>query len=230
MSYWCTLCVEETSWDSLSCVAFTAHSNSYQLLSVHLSILLPIILTPLRPQEMQLTCAFLELLPDIMLHQFTSSIHLKLKLTNACTLLIISSLLRSKLQNATLTDLSVEQLSKSNKSCEVGVAHYIHIQCINPTISYLSNIFAVFNNIHVYERLYILPIFFQTYGMFAWTNPLHADVFPDIRKMEAEVVRMSCNLFNGDSKSCGTVCSTLTSVSSLCIYTCKFIHQKILNI
>lgn len=41
--------------------------------------------------------------------------------------------------------------------------------------------------------------------MFAWTNPLHADIFPDIRKMEAEVVRMCCTMFNGDSQSCGTV-------------------------
>ena len=43
--------------------------------------------------------------------------------------------------------------------------------------------------------------------MFAWTNPLHPDVFPDIRKMEAEVVRMSCTLFNGGDESCGTVSS-----------------------
>lgn len=47
----------------------------------------------------------------------------------------------------------------------------------------------------------------QVYGMFAWTNPLHSDVFPDIRKMEAEVVRMCCTIFNGDKESCGTVSS-----------------------
>jgi sphinganine-1-phosphate aldolase len=34
---------------------------------------------------------------------------------------------------------------------------------------------------------------------------MHADVFPDVRKMEAEVVRMTCNLFNGDENSCGTM-------------------------
>ncbi|XP_056017657.1 sphingosine-1-phosphate lyase 1-like isoform X2 [Ostrea edulis] len=45
----------------------------------------------------------------------------------------------------------------------------------------------------------------KVYGMFAWTNPLHADIFPDIRKMEAEVVRMCCTMFNGDSQSCGTM-------------------------
>ncbi|KAL8608978.1 hypothetical protein ACOMHN_062861 [Nucella lapillus] len=46
----------------------------------------------------------------------------------------------------------------------------------------------------------------KTYGMFAWTNPLHPDVFPDIRKMEAEVVRMCCAMFNGDEKTSGSVC------------------------
>lgn len=45
----------------------------------------------------------------------------------------------------------------------------------------------------------------RVYGMSAWTNPLHADVFPGIRKMEAEVVRMCCNMFNGGPDSCGTV-------------------------
>ena len=36
----------------------------------------------------------------------------------------------------------------------------------------------------------------KVYGMAAWTNPLHPDAFPGIRKMEAEIVRMCCNLFN----------------------------------
>ena len=46
------------------------------------------------------------------------------------------------------------------------------------------------------------------YHKFAWSNPLHADVFPALRKMEAEIVRMSCNLFHGDRQSsCGSVTS-----------------------
>lgn len=45
----------------------------------------------------------------------------------------------------------------------------------------------------------------KAYGEFLWTNPLHAEVFPDIRKMEAEIVRMTCNLFNGGPESCGCV-------------------------
>ena len=36
----------------------------------------------------------------------------------------------------------------------------------------------------------------KVYGMAAWTNPLHPDAFPGVRKMEAEIVRMCCNLFN----------------------------------
>lgn len=46
----------------------------------------------------------------------------------------------------------------------------------------------------------------EAYGKTAYANPLNPDAFPGIRKMEAEVVRMTCNLFNGDpDESCGTV-------------------------
>ncbi|KAG7333986.1 hypothetical protein KOW79_002393 [Hemibagrus wyckioides] len=47
----------------------------------------------------------------------------------------------------------------------------------------------------------------KVYGEFAWSNPLHPDIFPGVRKMEAEVVRMTCTLFNGGPESCGTVTS-----------------------
>jgi len=45
----------------------------------------------------------------------------------------------------------------------------------------------------------------EVYGLAAWTNPLHADAFPGLRKMEAEIVRMACTLFHGSDKSCGVV-------------------------
>ena len=46
----------------------------------------------------------------------------------------------------------------------------------------------------------------EAYGKTAYANPLNPDAFPGIRKMEAEVVRMTCNLFHGDPEtSCGTV-------------------------
>ncbi|XP_010777907.1 sphingosine-1-phosphate lyase 1 isoform X2 [Notothenia coriiceps] len=47
----------------------------------------------------------------------------------------------------------------------------------------------------------------KVYGNFAWSNPLHPDIFPGVRKMEAEVVRMSCTLFHGGPNSCGAVTS-----------------------
>lgn len=45
----------------------------------------------------------------------------------------------------------------------------------------------------------------EVYGKASYTNPLHADVFPGICKMEAEVIRMTATLFNGSAKSCGTM-------------------------
>ncbi len=47
----------------------------------------------------------------------------------------------------------------------------------------------------------------EVYGLAAWTNPLHPDTFPGVRKMEAEVVRVACDMFNGGPDSCGTVTS-----------------------
>ncbi|XP_046885176.1 sphingosine-1-phosphate lyase 1 isoform X1 [Hypomesus transpacificus] len=47
----------------------------------------------------------------------------------------------------------------------------------------------------------------KVYGDFAWSNPLHPDIFPGVRKMEAEVVRMTCSLFHGGPNSCGAVTS-----------------------
>ncbi|XP_048192699.1 sphingosine-1-phosphate lyase 1-like [Perognathus longimembris pacificus] len=53
----------------------------------------------------------------------------------------------------------------------------------------------------------LIELLVQAYGNFAWSNPLHPDVFPGLRKLEAEVVRMSCSLFNGGPDCCGCVTS-----------------------
>lgn len=45
----------------------------------------------------------------------------------------------------------------------------------------------------------------EVYGKASYTNPLHSDLFPGICKMEAEVIRMVCNLFHGSPESCGSV-------------------------
>ena len=47
----------------------------------------------------------------------------------------------------------------------------------------------------------------EVYRRFLWSNPLHPVVFPNIRKMEAEVVRWCCRLFHGGAESCGTMTS-----------------------
>lgn len=48
----------------------------------------------------------------------------------------------------------------------------------------------------------------QAYGLFSISNPLHPDVFPFVRKMEAEVVSMCINLFHG---VVGQTCGTMTT-------------------
>ena len=52
-------------------------------------------------------------------------------------------------------------------------------------------------------------------GMFAYTNPLHPGLHPSTRQMDAEVVRMVLNMYNGDEKSCG-VFTTGGTESILC--------------
>lgn len=47
----------------------------------------------------------------------------------------------------------------------------------------------------------------DVYKRYAWTNPLHADMFPQIRKMEAEVVAMGLKIFNAGKDACGTMTS-----------------------
>jgi len=47
----------------------------------------------------------------------------------------------------------------------------------------------------------------EVYRRFAFSNPLHPDVFPGLRKMEAEIVSMVLRMFNGDENSCGTTTS-----------------------
>ena len=47
----------------------------------------------------------------------------------------------------------------------------------------------------------------EVYAETAYTNPLHPECFPGINKMEAEIVRMVVNLFNGGEECCGTLTS-----------------------
>ena len=46
---------------------------------------------------------------------------------------------------------------------------------------------------------------------FIWTNPLHADVFPGVRRMEAEVVAMVLDMFSGGPGTRDSGCGMMTT-------------------
>lgn len=63
----------------------------------------------------------------------------------------------------------------------------------------------------------------EAYGKFTVANPIHPDVFPGIRKMEAEVVAMVLNLFNAPPNAAGV--STSGGTESI-LMACLSARQK----
>jgi sphinganine-1-phosphate aldolase len=63
----------------------------------------------------------------------------------------------------------------------------------------------------------------EAYGMFTVANPIHPDVFPGVRKMEAEVVAMVLSLFNAPSGAGGV--STSGGTESI-LMACLSARQK----
>lgn len=53
----------------------------------------------------------------------------------------------------------------------------------------------------------------QVFEMFSLSNPLHPEIFPYVRKMETETIRMAADLFHGDSDVCG--CTTSGGTESI---------------
>ena len=47
----------------------------------------------------------------------------------------------------------------------------------------------------------------EAFGMFTVSNPIHPDVFPGVRKMEAEIVAMVLAMFNAPPGSAGVTTS-----------------------
>ncbi|KAJ0178645.1 hypothetical protein K1T71_005420 [Dendrolimus kikuchii] len=66
----------------------------------------------------------------------------------------------------------------------------------------------------------------DAYALAAYTNPLHSDIFPGVNKMEAEIVRMTINLFHGDEDCCGTV---TTGGTESIIMACKAFRDLAYN-
>jgi len=60
-----------------------------------------------------------------------------------------------------------------------------------------------------------VDVIVEAFRAFCVSNPLHPNVFPEVRKMEAEVVQMCCNIFNGTDETCGTMTSGGTE--SICM-------------
>uniref|UniRef100_A0A914CI28 sphinganine-1-phosphate aldolase n=1 Tax=Acrobeloides nanus TaxID=290746 RepID=A0A914CI28_9BILA len=61
---------------------------------------------------------------------------------------------------------------------------------------------AVYTAYQAEDHLELLAEVFKSY---AYSNPLHPDVFPGCRKMEAEVIRIVANLYSGPPDACGTL-------------------------
>lgn len=71
----------------------------------------------------------------------------------------------------------------------------------------------------------LIKLLTEVYGRASYTNPLHPDVFPGVCKMEAEVVRITANLFRGGPNSCGTVRVYFYSDFLICLEV-KHAHLK----
>ena len=80
----------------------------------------------------------------------------------------------------------------------------MHLHCkyfrVNGLVSYITEYYTCI-------KWYFFII--QIYEKFAYSNPLHPDIFPDVTKMEAEVIQMCASLFSGDQQACGTVSTQL---------------------
>ncbi|KAJ3299244.1 hypothetical protein HK104_009547 [Borealophlyctis nickersoniae] len=67
----------------------------------------------------------------------------------------------------------------------------------------------------------------DAFKMFCITNPLHPEVFPGVRKMEAEVVAMVLAMYNGPPGSCGSVTSGGTESLLMAVKTYRDMAEKL---
>lgn len=65
----------------------------------------------------------------------------------------------------------------------------------------------------------------QVYTVASYTNPLHPDIFTGICKLEGEVVRIACRLFNGNQDTCGTVSTSFLFLLHFSRQFCQIIRQ-----
>ena len=66
----------------------------------------------------------------------------------------------------------------------------------------------------------------RLFSRYALSNPLHPDIFPEIRGMEIDIVSMVSNMFNGSKNTCGNVTSGGTESILLACYTYREYSKK----
>ncbi|GLH10854.1 Sphingosine-1-phosphate lyase [Gryllus bimaculatus] len=93
---------------------------------------------------------------------------------------------------------SLPENGKNDKEIVEMVEKYLSLGDYKWSEGYVSG--AVY-----YYNKNLIKLLTEVYGLASYTNPLHPDIFPGVCKMEAEVVRMTANLFNGGPLSCGTM-------------------------
>uniref|UniRef100_A0AC35TL28 Sphingosine-1-phosphate lyase 1 n=1 Tax=Rhabditophanes sp. KR3021 TaxID=114890 RepID=A0AC35TL28_9BILA len=86
---------------------------------------------------------------------------------------------------------------------------------------------AVFSNESDAEEL---ALYQEIFAKFAYSNPLWPKLFPGVRKMEAEVIRMCCSLMNGDEQSCGSMSTggTMSILLACMTYRNKALEKGVL--
>ena len=67
----------------------------------------------------------------------------------------------------------------------------------------------------------LLKLQVEAYERFCVSNPIHADVFPGVRKMEAEVVAMTLSLFNAPPSAAGVMTSGGTESILMACYSAR---------
>ena len=66
----------------------------------------------------------------------------------------------------------------------------------------------------------------RLFSRYALSNPLHPDIFPEIRAMEIDIISMVSNMFEGNSYTCGNVTSGGTESILLACYTYREYARK----
>lgn len=62
-------------------------------------------------------------------------------------------------------------------------------------------------------------LLFEVFKKYSLTNPLHPDIFPNIREMEIDIINIARDMFKGPSSVCGNVTSGGTESILLACYT-----------